>query len=58
VVSDAVQSSAYLEPSVDLKDTDEDGVVDELDNCPEDSNPLQEDLDENEIGDACEAIEE
>lgn len=38
-------------------DGDEDGVVDELDNC-ELPNPLQEDLNENLIGDVCEAVEE
>ena len=27
--------------------------ADEVDNCPDDYNPLQQDLDENAIGDAC-----
>jgi hypothetical protein len=34
-------------------DTDEDGVVDSADNCPEIENPDQEDADENSVGDAC-----
>jgi hypothetical protein len=34
-------------------DTDSDGVFDHLDNCPEISNPVQEDLDQDHIGDIC-----
>lgn len=34
-------------------DRDGDGVCDEIDNCPNDPNPLQEDRDGNGIGDAC-----
>jgi Thrombospondin type 3 repeat len=37
-----------------VQDEDEDGAADEADNCPFDANPLQEDLNENEIGDVCE----
>ncbi len=39
---------------VDDTDTDEDGVIDSEDNCPTTPNPLQEDADDNGIGDACE----
>jgi hypothetical protein len=38
---------------VDTLDTDEDGIPDEEDNCPEVYNPEQEDLDEDGLGDAC-----
>jgi hypothetical protein len=38
-------------------DADEDGVADEVDNCPEDPNPLQEDANKNGIGDVCEPAE-
>jgi MYXO-CTERM domain-containing protein len=34
-------------------DTDEDGIVDSVDNCPKDTNPEQEDRDGDELGDAC-----
>ncbi|MBF0621638.1 MAG: putative Ig domain-containing protein, partial [Magnetococcales bacterium] len=34
-------------------DTDQDGTVDPLDNCPNLDNPLQEDLDNDNIGDIC-----
>ena len=34
-------------------DSDGDGVNDEVDNCPADANPGQEDFDKDEIGDAC-----
>jgi hypothetical protein len=34
-------------------DTDDDGLFDYEDNCPEDSNPDQTDTDEDGIGDAC-----
>jgi hypothetical protein len=35
-------------------DIDEDGVANMADNCPGDANPLQTDVNENDIGDACE----
>ncbi len=37
----------------DMADTDGDGVPDPLDNCPTVPNPLQEDMDSDAIGDAC-----
>ncbi|MCK4657555.1 MAG: hypothetical protein KAT85_11005, partial [candidate division Zixibacteria bacterium] len=37
----------------DQTDTDEDGVLDLLDNCPYAYNPLQEDDDTDEVGDSC-----
>ena len=38
------------------KDTDQDGIDDDLDNCPYVYNPLQEDENENGVGDVCEEI--
>ena len=40
---------------VDTIDTDEDGVVDSLDNCPTTCNPLQLDADLDGLGDLCDA---
>ncbi len=39
-----------------LSDMDDDGVCDELDNCPEDFNPNQEDFNSDNIGDVCDSI--
>jgi hypothetical protein len=36
------------------EDCDEDGIINSSDNCPCTANPLQEDIDANGIGDACE----
>lgn len=35
------------------RDIDDDGMLNHLDNCPQDANPNQEDLDQDSIGDAC-----
>ncbi len=44
----------HLTPSFNVyPDADGDGIPDELDNCPEASNPDQTDTDEDGIGDAC-----
>lgn len=37
-----------------IMDSDNDGVADDADNCPDDSNPGQEDFDQDGIGDVCE----
>jgi PKD repeat protein len=37
-----------------LADSDDDGIIDKNDNCPNDYNPLQTDLNGNGIGDVCE----
>ena len=37
-------------------DTDVDGVPDDTDNCPSVSNPGQEDLDGDAVGDACDLV--
>ena len=39
-----------------ILDTDLDNVCDELDNCPENYNPFQEDFDFDDVGDACDGL--
>ncbi len=34
-------------------DTDSDGIIDDLDNCPSAHNPSQDDIDDDDIGDVC-----
>lgn len=43
----------FLLPCDEPRDSDEDGVIDDLDNCPLTFNPLQEDQDEDNRGDVC-----
>lgn len=45
---------AQTPDSAACKDSDGDGIVDALDNCPQVPNPLQEDANGDGIGDACE----
>lgn len=45
----APECDAYSPPP----DTDGDGVIDALDNCPRRANPRQEDQDRDKVGDAC-----
>src|SRR5690606_8399162 len=40
-------------PEQPMADDDEDGIVNLKDNCPTVANPLQEDSDDDRIGDAC-----
>jgi hypothetical protein len=49
VVGNGVLRVVYTPPP----DIDSDGIPDEYDNCPEHANPLQEDYDEDGIGDVC-----
>ncbi|MCI5125561.1 MAG: hypothetical protein D3925_14080, partial [Candidatus Electrothrix sp. AR5] len=43
----------FTEPNLIILDADSDGVVNQFDNCPGKSNPLQEDLDNDGKGDLC-----
>ncbi|WP_289039190.1 FG-GAP-like repeat-containing protein [uncultured Zobellia sp.] len=43
-----------IDNSVNCNDYDDDGIGNENDNCPNTANPLQEDLNNNGIGDVCE----
>jgi hypothetical protein len=54
-VSDAPGPSVILVPPLDPEDgdSDEDGVRDSIDNCPEDANASQDDADADGVGDAC-----
>ena len=46
-----------LAPEPETVDSDEDGVPDAADNCPNDANPDQADTDMNGIGDACDPLD-
>jgi rhodanese-related sulfurtransferase len=47
--------NSWTGPSVPCLDTDQDGINDDLDNCPDVNNPDQTDTDGNGRGDACES---
>ena len=51
---DSTKRTVIVQDTTTIVDTDEDGIDDEIDNCPTDANPDQEDGDEDGIGDACE----
>ena len=51
-----VNGTITLSSSCDIPvDTDSDGVADNIDNCPVNANPNQEDIDGDGIGDACDS---
>jgi hypothetical protein len=50
----AQNQAAGLAPFSQPSDSDQDGVIDVIDNCPNTPNPNQSDLDRDNIGDACE----
>jgi hypothetical protein len=49
-------NSDSLCPYTEGTDTDEDGIIDLCDNCPEESNPDQEDNDGDGVGDVCDEV--
>jgi len=53
---DTIADCIDLCPNDPDNDIDGDGVCGDVDNCPEDDNPLQEDCNNNGVGDACDVI--
>ncbi len=53
---DTVCASQPVVAAVTTADADDDGVPDDLDNCPAVPNPLQEDVDGDGTGDACDRV--
>jgi Ca2+-binding RTX toxin-like protein len=56
-IGEVADPTAVLVPPVDPEDgdSDEDGVLDSIDNCPAASNPDQEDVDSDGTGNACQS---
>jgi hypothetical protein len=52
--SECVESRVTV--ATPVSDLDDDGVLDELDNCPTTPNPTQADADGDKVGDACDAL--
>jgi Ca2+-binding RTX toxin-like protein len=55
--SQAEEPELLPTPPPETSDVDGDGLTDGVDNCPEISNPGQQDLDLNGVGDACEPVD-
>jgi hypothetical protein len=54
------EKASCIEPSFPAgsdPDSDDDGFFDDVDNCPTNANPGQEDTDEDGVGDACEEVD-
>jgi hypothetical protein len=47
------QAIALIAAIESFSDQDEDGIADQLDNCPDTPNPSQDDVDDDGVGDAC-----
>ena len=56
--SDSPAPAADNNPPAQVVDTDNDGVEDSADNCPNDANANQEDVDSDNIGDACDPVDD
>jgi hypothetical protein len=55
VVGDYNGDTVVDDADCDIPDSDGDGEIDPLDNCPSDPNPNQADVDDDDIGDACDS---
>ena len=54
--ADTVCLETQVTVATPVSDLDDDGVLDELDNCPTTPNPAQADADGDKVGDACDAL--
>jgi hypothetical protein len=52
-LADIGSDSIYFIKDVVIEDSDGDGIIDSADNCPSVSNPGQDDIDSDNIGDVC-----